>query len=162
MVVRAWYAVTIAAAGLALSAWAAPTASADVSPFDTSDPTVGRLDPALLQAIQEAARAASQDGVDMRINSGWRTREFQMQLFDEAVQQYGSADIARQYVASPDVSNHVVGKAVDVGPTAADTWLAHNGTRFGLCQTYANEVWHFELAADEFGNCPPMKPNAAG
>lgn len=154
--------MAVAATGLVLSAWAAPTASADVSPFDTADPTVGRLDPALLQAIQEAARAAAQDGVDMRINSGWRTREFQVQLFDDAVQQYGSADVARQYVAAPDVSHHVTGEAVDVGPATADTWLAHNGIRFGLCQIYANEAWHFELAADQYGNCPPLRPDAAG
>jgi hypothetical protein len=57
---------------------------------------------------------------------------------------------------------HVVGKAVDVGPVAADEWMIHHGPRFGLCQIYANEIWHFELAVDAQGNCPPLRPNAAG
>jgi hypothetical protein len=44
----------------------------------------------------------------------------------------------------------------------ADNWLIRNGSRFGLCQIYANEIWHFELAADQNGGCPPLRPNAAG
>ena len=133
-----------------------------LSPFDTSNPAVGRLDPALLNAVQQAAPAAKQQGIDLRINSGWRSRGFQQRLFDDAVRRYGSVDIARQYVASPDESKHVVGEAVDVAPVEADKWLIRNGAQFGLCQIYANEVWHFELAVDPQGSCPPLRPNAAG
>src|ERR1700737_3891609 len=99
---------------------------------------------------------------DVRITSGWRSKGFQQRLFDDAVGKYGSVDIASQFVASPDVSKHVVGQAVDVAPVAADKWLIRNGARFGLCQIYANELWHFELAIDGAGNCPPLRPNAAG
>ena len=54
------------------------TASADAtSPFDVSNPTVGRLDPALLAAVQQAATAAAAEGIPMTITSGWRTPEFQ-------------------------------------------------------------------------------------
>ena len=120
------------------------------------------LDPPLLAAIQKAARGAKADGVDVQIASGWRTKGFQQRLFDDGVRTYGSVGAAQQFVASPDTSRHVVGKAVDIGPVEADTWLIRNGSRFGLCQIYANEIWHFELAADENGNCPPLRPNAAG
>ena len=133
-----------------------------LSPFDVSNPALSQLDPALLNAIQDAARVAAVQGIDLRINSGWRSKGFQQRLFDDAVRTYGSADIARQYVASPDVSKHVVGQAVDVVPVDADKWLIRNGAQFGLCQIYANELWHFELAVDEQGNCPPLRPNAAG
>lgn len=133
-----------------------------LSPFDLSSPAVNRLDPALLDAIEKAANAAAVDGITMGLTSGWRSPEFQQQLFDDAVVQYGSVDIASQYVASPLVSKHVVGKAVDVGPAGADDWLIRNGAAFGLCQIYANEVWHFELASDYGGMCPPLRPNAAG
>ena len=133
-----------------------------LSPFDTSNPAVTNLDPALLAAVQKAADAAKAQGVDLRINSGWRTRGFQQRLFDAAVRTYGNVDTARQFVASPDVSKHVVGQAVDVAPVQADTWLIRNGRQFGLCQIYANEIWHFELALDQQGNCPPLRPNAAG
>ncbi|WP_123027282.1 M15 family metallopeptidase [Mycolicibacterium stellerae] len=133
-----------------------------ISPFDVTNPVVAWLDPALLAAIQNAARSAEAEGVDVAITSGWRTKGFQQRLFDDAVRTYGNVGTARQFVASPDTSQHVVGKAVDVGPVEADNWLIRNGSRFGLCQIYANEIWHFELAADENGGCPPLRPNAAG
>jgi D-alanyl-D-alanine carboxypeptidase len=133
-----------------------------LSPFDTSNPAVTNLDPALLTAVQDAATAARAQGVDLRINSGWRSEGFQQRLFDDAVRTYGSVDVARQFVASPDVSKHVVGQAVDVAPVDADQWLIRNGAQFGLCQIYANELWHFELAVDPQGNCPTLRPNAAG
>ena len=133
-----------------------------LSPFDVSNPALAQLDPALLTAIQEAARAAKAQGVDLTITSGWRSKGFQQRLFDDAVRQYSSVQIASQFVASPDVSKHVVGQAVDVAPVDADKWLIRNGAQFGLCQIYANELWHFELAVDQQGNCPPLRPNAAG
>ena len=133
-----------------------------LSPFDVLNPALAQLDPPLLNAIQDAARAAASRGVDLRITSGWRSKGFQQRLFDDAVAKYGSVDIASQFVASPDVSKHVVGQAVDVAPVAADKWLIRNGARFGLYQIYANELWHFELAIDGAGNCPPLRPDAAG
>lgn len=133
-----------------------------VSPFDLSNPAVSRLDPALLDAVQRAARAAAPDGIVVGLTSGWRSPQYQQRLFDDAVVRYGSVAIASQYVASPQASKHVIGKAVDVGPNDADNWLIRNGSDFGLCQIYANEIWHFELASDYGGTCPPLRPNAAG
>jgi uncharacterized protein YcbK (DUF882 family) len=133
-----------------------------LTPFDVANPAVGRLDPQLLDAIQQAATAASADGITMPITSGWRSAAFQQRLLDSAVAQYGSMAAARQYVQTPEASKHVIGAAVDVGGVGADQWLMANGARFGLCRIYANEVWHFELATDPSGNCPPLLPNAAG
>ena len=145
-------------------AWSSPRlAHADPGPppFDVADPAIGRLDPALLNAIQSAAVAAAADGVTMTITSGWRSPEFQQQLLDDAIQTYGSLPAARRFVQTPELSKHVVGQAVDVGGVGADQWLAANGSRYGLCRIYANEVWHFELAADALGVCPPLLPDAA-
>lgn len=133
-----------------------------LTPFDVQNPAVGRLDPRLLDAVQQAASAASADGITMTITSGWRSPEFQQRLLDSAVAQYGSLAAAREYVQTPEASQHVVGEAVDVGGVGADQWLMANGARFGLCRIYANEVWHFELATDAAGACPPLLPNAAG
>ncbi|BDX29807.1 D-alanyl-D-alanine carboxypeptidase [Mycobacterium antarcticum] len=131
-----------------------------LTPFDVQDPAVGRLDPALLSAIQNASTAATADGITMTITSGWRSPEFQQRLLDDAVHTYGSFTAAREYVQTPEASKHVVGAAVDVGGVSADQWLIANGTRFGLCRIYANELWHFELATGADGNCPPLLPNA--
>jgi D-alanyl-D-alanine carboxypeptidase len=132
-----------------------------LTPFDVQDPVIGRLDPALLTAIQRAATAAAADGITMTITSGWRSPEFQQRLLDQAVHTYGSLAAARQYVQTPEMSKHVVGEAVDVGGVGADQWLMADGARFGLCRIYANEPWHFELATDATGNCPALRPNAA-
>lgn len=134
---------------------------AALSPWDVADPAVGYLDPALLAAVQSAATAAAADGVTMTIASGWRSPEFQQQLLDEAVLSYGSLGAARQFVQTPEHSHHVTGTAVDIGPPAADDWLIANGSRFGLCRTYANEIWHFELATVPGGVCPPLWPDAS-
>jgi D-alanyl-D-alanine carboxypeptidase len=137
-------------------------AGGTLTPFDVQHPAIGRLNPALLSAIQNAANAAAANGITMTITSGWRSPEFQQRLLANAVQTYGSLAAARQYVQTPTMSKHVSGEAVDVGGLGADQWLIANGSRFGLCQIYANELWHFELAADAMGNCPALLPNAAG
>lgn len=133
-----------------------------LTPFDVGDPAIGRLEPLLLNAIQSAATSAAADGVTMTITSGWRSPQFQQRLLDDAVSTYGSFTAARRYVETPDVSKHVVGQAVDVGGAAADRWLVANGARFGLCRIYANEPWHFELATDAQGDCPPLLADASG
>jgi len=133
-----------------------------LTPFDAQHSAIGRLDPALLSAIQSAATAAAADGITMTITSGWRSAEFQQRLLDDAARTYGSLAAARQYVQTPALSKHVTGEAVDVGGAGADQWLIAHGSRFGLCRIYANELWHFELATNEMGNCPALLPNAAG
>lgn len=133
-----------------------------LTPFDVQNAAVGRLDPELLSAIQNAATAAKTDGITMTITSGWRSPAFQQRLLDQAVQTYGSLAAARRFVQTPQMSKHVTGEAVDVGGVGADQWLIANGSRFGLCRIYANELWHFELATDTQGHCPSLLPDAAG
>jgi D-alanyl-D-alanine carboxypeptidase len=133
-----------------------------LTPFDVQNPAVGRLEPGLLTAVQNAATEATAQGIAMTVTSGWRSPQFQQRLLDDAIATYGSVGAARQYVQTPEQSRHVVGAAVDIGGEGADQWLIANGSRFGLCQIYANEVWHFELATDAAGICPPLLPNAAG
>ena len=65
-------------------------------------------------------------------------------------------------MSTPELSRHVTGDAVDIGYTDADSWLSQHGARYGLCQIYANEMWHFELATDPGGVCPEQKLDAAG
>lgn len=132
------------------------------NPFDTSAQPVARLDPMLLAAIQDATKAAAADGVTITLTSGWRSKGFQQRLFADGVRQYGSVAAAQEFVASPDASKHVVGQAVDIAGDGASRWMIENGAQFGLCQIFANENWHFELAADADGTCPPLRPNAAG
>ena len=126
----------------------------ELSPWDTDHPAVGNLDPELLDAVWQAASDAEAEGIVMVINSGWRSERYQQILLDEAVVTYGSEEEARRWVNTPDKSTHVTGDAVDIGYTDADYWLIENGYRYGLCQTYSNEIWHFELAVEPGESCP--------
>lgn len=133
---------------------------ASLSPF-SDEPAVAKLDPALREALREAARAARADGIALRVNSGWRSARYQQALLNRAVTTYGSVEVARQYVKPPAESSHVTGEAVDVGPVDADLWLSQHGSEYGLCQIYANERWHFERATAPGGACPAMASDAA-
>ena len=126
-----------------------------VEPFEDGYPALTRLDPALLEALREAARAAGRDDVTIYVNSGWRSSAYQQQLLDEAETRYGARDDAARWVASVDTSPHVSGDAVDVGDADATAWLSEHGAAYGLCQVYANESWHYELRPDASASgCP--------
>lgn len=125
--------------------------------FGDGIPAVGNLAPDLHNALRMAVSDAADSGIGISITSGWRSRQYQEQLLQEAVAQYGSASEAARWVATPDTSPHVTGDAVDVGPLDATEWLSVNGARYGLCQIYANEPWHYELRPDasRYG-CPVL------
>ncbi|ANP74558.1 M15 family metallopeptidase [Cryobacterium arcticum] len=133
-----------------------------VSPFADDLPAIANLDPDLRAAMQNAARDAIADDIDFVVTSGWRSAAYQQSLLDAAVIEYGSLEAAGQFVLSPEQSRHVTGEAVDIGRTDADSWLSQHGADYGLCQIYANEMWHFELATEPGGDCPEQLPNAAG
>jgi LAS superfamily LD-carboxypeptidase LdcB len=132
-----------------------------LTPFDTDHPAVGNLDRDLLHAVQRAWTDAARDGVDMVINSGWRSERYQQGLLDDAVVRYGSKAEARKWVDTPKQSTHVTGNAVDIGPADADSWLSQHGNEYGLCQIYANEMWHYEFAIEPGGTCPRQISNAS-
>jgi LAS superfamily LD-carboxypeptidase LdcB len=128
-----------------------------VTVFDDQYPGVANLDPALLRALREAATDAADDGVELYVNSGWRSPEYQKQLLREAVSKYGSEEEAARWVATPDTSAHVSGDAVDIGSFDATAWLSEHGAKYGLCQIYRNEPWHYELRPQAIDRgCPPM------
>lgn len=129
--------------------------------LDTTRVDIARLDPDLRSALADAVRAARADGVHVEVTSGWRSREHQQRLLDEAVLKYGSEAEALKYVARPEESAHVTGDAVDIGPTEAADWMGRHGSAYGLCQIFANEMWHFELATEPGGECPPMYADGA-
>ena len=130
--------------------------------FDDQYPGVTNLDPQLLHAIRAAATDAAEDGVTFMVNSGWRSPDYQRQLFREAVQKYGSEAEASRWAATADTSAHVSGNAIDIGATDATVWLSEHGRAHGLCQTYVNEPWHYELRPEAVDKrCPRMYVDAS-
>ncbi|AZZ56878.1 D-alanyl-D-alanine carboxypeptidase family protein [Rathayibacter iranicus] len=135
--------------------------AAPISPFDDDLPAIARLRPALRTAMQAAATDAQADDVSFVVTSGWRSERYQRALFDDAVRTQGSEEAASRLVASVTTSQHVSGDAIDIGHTDADSWLTQHGADYGLCQIYANEIWHFELATTPGGDCPALLPDAS-
>ncbi len=128
-----------------------------VTVFDDRYPGVAKLDPDLLRALRDAATDAADDGVKVYVDSGWRSPAYQNQLLHEAVSKYGSEAEAARWVATANTSAHVTGNAVDIGPLDATEWLSAHGAKYGLCQIYGNESWHYELRPQAIDRgCPPM------
>lgn len=151
--VRTLGALVLAALALPLLvAWSGPS-SADLDDGELPDGAtvfddaagLTRLDPDLLAALRRAGRDAAADGVELGVNSGWRSRAYQERLLREAVAEHGSREEAARWVATPDTSPHVRGEAVDIGGAGATSWLAAHGASYGLCRIYDNEPWHYEL-----------------
>jgi zinc D-Ala-D-Ala carboxypeptidase len=146
-------------AGSALAAAAAMAmllfpGGAAADPGDGLDPVLG----ASFALASDAARAA---GIPLWITSGGRTPAEQEQLWRDGLVTYGSPEAARRWVLPPNESTHVGGHAIDVGPRAGAAWLEATGFRWGLCRTFANEWWHFEVTTIPGRSCPPMWPDAA-
>lgn len=82
------------------------------------------------------------------INSGRRSRQRQMALWNAALAKYGSAAAARKWVAPPGKSKHEEGIAADLGyeSPAVKRWVHENAAKFGLHFPLGNEPWHIEPA----------------
>jgi hypothetical protein len=88
-------------------------------------------------------QAAAQDGVDIRIVSGFRTMEQQEYLYGCYVNcNCNSCNLA----ATPGYSNHQSGHALDLNTSEGGvlTWLNNHGDEFGFERTVPSEPWHWE------------------
>lgn len=123
---------------------------------DADVPAVENLDDELRDALRQAAADAAEEGIEVRVTSGWRSASHQQELLEQAVAEHGSEAEAARWVLTPDTSPHVTGDAVDIGGAEARAWLARFGAGYGLCQVYGNEPWHFELRPEAVEDgCPP-------
>lgn len=123
-------------------------------------------------AIREMAKAMALEGVGkLKLNSGYRSYDYQAQLFKAKIAQYGKAG-ALLRSAKAGFSEHQTGLAVDVsvpaqgcevkkcfGETKAGQWIAQNSWKFGFIvryekdQTeitgYTYEPWHLRFVGKE-------------
>jgi len=138
-----------------------PTKKPTKKPTQVSrEESIDGLSPKLKARLTNAIAAAKSDGVRISITSGRRSATKQQRLLNDAIKKYGSYKLATRWVLPPKYSAHVQGKAVDIGPAAAMTWLNKNGWRYGVCRRYDNEPWHFEALTTPGKKCPPREPHA--
>lgn len=94
---------------------------------------------------------------ELSIYSGRRTNQRQTELWQQALQKYGSESAARQWVAPPagtrmsdgsvaKGSRHESGVAADLryANDATKRWVHENAHRYGLHFPLDNEDWHVE------------------
>jgi soluble lytic murein transglycosylase-like protein len=92
--------------------------------------------PDVAQAFDRMEGAARREaGISLVITSAFRSDAEQARLFAE--------NPDPRYVARPGTSLHRYGTELDLGPSSAYGWLAHNARRFGFIQRYSWEPWHY-------------------
>ncbi|RME73706.1 MAG: hypothetical protein D6785_16765 [Planctomycetota bacterium] len=91
-------------------------------------------------AYMRMAEAAAQSGINLRLNSGFRTYGKQKALYHAYLS--GRGNLA----APPGYSNHQNGLAVDIDipNNSVYQWLKKNAWRYGFKRTVPNESWHWE------------------
>ncbi|HSX33810.1 MAG TPA: M15 family metallopeptidase [Candidatus Saccharimonadales bacterium] len=121
---------------------------------------------AMAPALQQMVTAATQDGLTLVLESGYRSYGFQTNLYNNYVAEQGNA-MAESESAHPGYSEHQTGLAVDLGgtsnpdctlqscfdATAEGSWLMSNAYKYGFILRYPKgkenitgytyEPWHF-------------------
>ncbi|HEU5055361.1 MAG TPA: M15 family metallopeptidase [Kofleriaceae bacterium] len=92
------------------------------------------------QAFMAMRAAAAERGIDLWIESGFRTRDEQAVLYRAWRKGRGNK------AARPGHSNHQSGRALDIAVSSpgALAWLSTNASRFGFKRTVRGEPWHWE------------------
>ena len=92
------------------------------------------------QAFMAMRAAAAERGIDLWIQSGFRTRAEQAVLYRAWRKGRGNK------AARPGHSNHQSGRALDIAvfSPGALYWLGNNASRFGFKRTVRGEPWHWE------------------
>jgi Transglycosylase SLT domain/D-alanyl-D-alanine carboxypeptidase len=95
--------------------------------------------PDVAAAYDQMAAAARSHGIVLIVVSGFRSDAEQAELF--------AAHPDPTWVAPPGHSLHRCATELDIGPSAAYSWLASNAGRFGFVQRYSWEAWHYGFDA---------------
>ena len=92
-----------------------------------------------VRRLIEAARG------EVRVVSGWRSRNRQEELWSAALTRYDDPEVADDWVARPGTSMHERGLAVDLGGDLELAAALVASLDLPLHRPLPNEPWHFEL-----------------
>ena len=128
----------------------------------------GGLTEEFMDAFYEMQSAARLDNVDLFVASGFRSYEYQVDLYDKYVSEDGK-DAADRYSARPGYSEHQTGLAADIN--AADSsfedtpeaiWLDENCYKYGFIirfpkgkeeyTGYKYEPWHLRYVGKDIAS----------
>jgi LAS superfamily LD-carboxypeptidase LdcB len=123
---------------------------------DSYDP--GKLDPTCEEWFYKLVNGAAKDGINIFLSSGYRSYDYQSQIYNNYVGIYGT-DTADTFSARPGFSEHQTGLAIDVNTiddsfagTPEAIWLAEHCWEYGFIIRYPEgkqnitgykyEPWH--------------------
>lgn len=124
------------------------------------------------EATQAMFEAAQQDGINLTVISAYRSYDYQTELYDNYVRQYGTMN-TNEMSARPGFSEHQTGLALDVdtpggqhtlkqsfGETPAGQWLVERAHEFGFVIRYPEdeheytgfsyEPWHLRYFGEQY------------
>lgn len=132
------------------------------------------VDARIEKKLSKMMDAAKENGVNLKIVSGYRTKEQQEKIYQDEIglflqegyEQVVAEKLAKQWVAVPGTSEHETGLAVDINPDEQNTdrdnaysWLAQNAAQYGFVRRYpkdkelitgiVNEPWHYRYVGKE-------------
>jgi D-alanyl-D-alanine carboxypeptidase len=127
---------------------------------------VQRLAPEAARAWSEMVEAARRDNVRLLLVSGFRSIEYQRELFQKKLAAGQPIDAILEVNAAPGFSQHHTGRAVDVGAPGCESltedfeqtnefhWLVQHAERFAFSMPYPRnnpfgfiyEPWHWAHA----------------
>ena len=148
------------------------------APYDLREPNVASVyDSAPMRdeaatALEEMFAAAAEDGVTLLLGSGYRSQEYQYQLYSGYCDQYG-CEIADTISSRPGFSDHQTGLAADIADhdratyltqemedTPEGIWLRNHAHEYGFIMRYpkgkdeitgyAYEPWHFRYVGRDY------------
>lgn len=140
-------------------------------PYDTAEnlvliPTELTLDAMEIALRKEAlaqlkrmAATAREEGVILQVDSGYRSANYQREIYERRLGEGQSFERIARHTAPPGYSGHALGTAVDFHPsssgfqkTRAYRWLKQHAKTYGFHETYYQgnafgiswEPWHWE------------------
>jgi len=146
-------------AGNRISAPSLPMSAFQMIPVDhTRDRTHLYVVTEAHNALVKLLDAAKEDGILLRIESGYRSPGYQKKIFSRMLDEGREFEDIIRYVAPPGYSEHALGTAVDFYPSnwefarlPAYNWLQEHAPQYGFTETYPAhnnrnypwEAWHW-------------------
>lgn len=130
-----------------------------------SDYNPGGLTPETSAAFEELVEGAKKDGIDIYLSSGFRSYEYQDEIYNNYCSVYGQAE-ADTFSARPGHSEHQTGMAIDVNiiddsfaGTPEAIWIENHCFEYGFILRYPQgkegitgykyEPWHIRYIGDK-------------
>lgn len=130
-----------------------------------SDYNPGGLTPETSAAFEKLVQGAKNDGIDIYLSSGFRSYEYQEEIYNNYCSIYGQAE-ADTFSARPGYSEHQTGMAIDVNiiddsfaGTPEAIWIENHCFEYGFILRYPQgkdgitgykyEPWHIRYIGDK-------------